>query len=811
MISGKITVGTVISETTNVAGYIVTPETIVTAILTGEGGVGTYTVSTSQTVGLTGMTGMTTGVDFIANGFVPRLEFESVTITSIDGEFSCQAIPNHTFQVGQQITISGTTTMPKINGYVNPTTYKISATNGTNQFKLVTLDDQAIVTVVGATTGLAFTYNNIGTGTALRLGPGPTGLAASDINIDGGGYVDTYSSHAPEELVPGAIFDTLDFRVYTTPGADWDRLGHGFAQNLNRVTYTTATATFSFAGQVPYPFAVELTDETQGYELILDVDYTVNWPNQTVTLLSTSSRVVNNDIIDIYVYGLGGGNQLYKQTYNGATVGNSLVVPIEYKLVYEFAIFVNGVPTTNFTYANNAIATYGTTVITFTDTYTSADFISLVALGKSTPPPPPGVPEYSWSTPLTEVIDAETGTNTYDLTNSLAYTNPVTAVVMLDGERIRTAAGIGYTGDGTTDIFLVAQRLGFDQATITQSDVLVYLDAVLLPTSSYTVQSLTSGTTVEFVGQAPAAGKRIYIAVTTVAQSGPDTGAQAVINPVNSTVRFIGVTPTTGQSIQVTTFNDTREQRLLTQVFVGPVTIGVSESQGYDTTPFDQGNVNDEPGSYDYSFGDTQTVNNIILNRTILDDTRPWVTLNGRKLSPNIDYIIQGNELVLSDAIGILEVTDVVMVTLMSDTVVPEAMEFRIFQDMRGVQATYRMTPATTTTLVQELLADDDIIYVADANALSEPNLPANVWGVLTINGERIMYRERDIVSVPNTVSSLLRGTAGTAAADHSVGTEVFDMGRGNLLDPQQQNYVVETTTVANGTQTVFTAPNITI
>jgi hypothetical protein len=41
------------------------------------------------------------------------------------------------------------------------------------------------------------------------------GLRPEDINVDGGAYVDTYSSHAPEELVPGIVFDTLDMKVYT--------------------------------------------------------------------------------------------------------------------------------------------------------------------------------------------------------------------------------------------------------------------------------------------------------------------------------------------------------------------------------------------------------------------------------------------------------------------------------------------------------------------------------------------------------------------------------------------------------------------
>lgn len=44
---------------------------------------------------------------------------------------------------------------------------------------------------------------------------GATGTAPEDIIVDGGGYVDTYSSHAPEELLPGRVYDTLDLTVTT--------------------------------------------------------------------------------------------------------------------------------------------------------------------------------------------------------------------------------------------------------------------------------------------------------------------------------------------------------------------------------------------------------------------------------------------------------------------------------------------------------------------------------------------------------------------------------------------------------------------
>jgi hypothetical protein len=126
---------------------------------------------------------------------------------------------------------------------------------------------------------------------------------------------------------------------------------------------------------------------------------------------------------------------------------------------------------------------------------------------------------------------------------------------------------------------------------------------------------------------------------------------------------------------------------------------------------------------------------------------------------------------------------------------------------MRGVQATYRMTAATTTTLAQDLSATADTIYVVNARALSEPNLPAGYFGVITIGGERIMYRNRDIVN--NTLSDLQRGTAGTGAAAHSAGNEVYDQGRGNLLNESYQDYVVKDSSMGDGTTTIFYAPNI--
>jgi hypothetical protein len=140
--------------------------------------------------------------------------------------------------------------------------------------------------------------------------------------------------------------------------------------------------------------------------------------------------------------------------------------------------------------------------------------------------------------------------------------------------------------------------------------------------------------------------------------------------------------------------------------------------------------------------------------------------------------------------------------------VTPEEMGFRIFQDMRGVQAVYRITRSTTTQVAEAFAASADVIRVLDASALSEPNLDLGVFGIVIIDGERIMYRVRDLAA--NTISSLLRGTAGTAATEHAAGASVTDLGRGNLLDQRYQDSIVSDTTLSDGSTAIYYAPSIT-
>ena len=622
------------------------------------------------------------------------------------------------------------------------------------------------------------------------------GTRPTDINVDGGAFVDTYESHAPEELVPGITYDTLDMRVFTTPGADWRSFGFGWQEGSVNFEFGSSTQEVrSFAGLIDYPVSVQLWNRTTQTQLIPGTDYTVNWPNQTVTVSTVNTSPGN--IIQVSVYSIGGGNQLYTNSY--VNPGASVVIPMQETLVEAVTIFVNGVITTSYTFEQ---ATPTTTRINFGTVYAANSRVTLTAMGVG----PRGTVQ-SWSTPQIQTI-ASTGSMTTTLTNSMSGTNAIAAVVNVNGQRARPAAVAEYFPDGVTRVYDIPTPSDVALSEIQDSDVSVYVDNVKLTQGTQYVvdpsdgSSLSRTVTLTVAPPVESYTYEIYVACA--------TKAQYTIN--GSTLSFVpgsGLIPVAGDLITVTSFNDTSEQRILTQVFVGPATSGITVAEGYDDTLFDIGLVTGDPGSFDYSEGLLIKTNTFFVNdRRIVDVDDITVTLNGRYLFPNQDWVVQDNfyVLILGPAIS---ASEVVVITSTAPQSVPNAVGFRIFQDMRGIQNTYRITSNTTTTLVQPLSSTGDVIYVDDASLLDPPDLNQSIFGQLTINGERITYRNRNLLN--NTVSGLRRGVFGTGAADHANNSIVYSIGLSTILPAEYQDQIKFGNFLANGSTTTFVATGVVI
>jgi D-tyrosyl-tRNA(Tyr) deacylase len=140
--------------------------------------------------------------------------------------------------------------------------------------------------------------------------------------------------------------------------------------------------------------------------------------------------------------------------------------------------------------------------------------------------------------------------------------------------------------------------LGFSQALISDNEVLVYINDIPQTLGvDYTVEPYAGDGRHVVFATTPDVGDRILISVTTNTQARITGGTSLLIDTTQ------GIIPVAGDIITVTTWNDTRQQELLTSVYVGPVSSGAVITEGYDDTDFDSGTLNDEPGSFDDAEG----------------------------------------------------------------------------------------------------------------------------------------------------------------------------------------------------------------
>jgi hypothetical protein len=723
------------------------------------------------------------------------------------------------------------------------------------------------------------------------------GLDPTDINVDGGEFIGSFEGHAPEELINGSEFDTVDIKVFTRPGSDWQGDGHGFQIGAVNTIYKSVTNfSWSWAGVLKNPAALIATNQSTGTVLTQDLDYVVDWSNQTISIVP--GRVGEDQLVNTMLFEVGGGSQLYRTILKGNDVEYGIFyVPVNTAEIQNVVVFVDGQVSASPTWepwiasqpwslnqsydqntvVNNAGIYYRSTravipgieisnltywlpfvptlmtQVTMPTEPSPESGLTVVVMGYVTvpvgnliigrqytiqiagstdwstvgaPDSTPGtvftaqasgtgsgtaITDYEWSSPQIQyqIVDSEVLlTQTIPLVNSLSGTNSVNMIVTLNGLRLQPPAGIRWSGDGSTTDFGLPQRLGtsFSQSSISATtDIAVWVNDIFQTQSigsvvgDYSVTnwdgSNVPGRQVVFAVPPPLRAE-IVITVSTLSQYSV-AGNSLEISPLLNL----------GDIISIITFNDTSQQGILTTVFNGPVIANTPVIEGYDYTDFDVGLITGGAGSFDYSSTSIITTNQFDLYSTGFTAGRLWVTLDGVKQYEGLDYTIQGQYLILAS--GTIGLDQSLVVTQFTESIVPASAAFRIFQDMRGTQATYRITPSSTTQLARPLLQFDSEIRVVDASALTEPNLNLGIFGEITVNSERITYRVRDLAS--NRLTGLRRGTAGTAAADHAVGSAVYDIGRGNLLTEEYQNYVVSDTTVADGSITVYYAPNIEI
>ena len=98
-----------------------------------------------------------------------------------------------------------------------------------------------------------------------EFGDDALGIRAEDIVVDGGQFIDTYSSFAPQELIPGRLTDNLQISVFTVNPVDATEVaGYRISYNgRDPATYyrISAANTTTLAEDLPYSaLSIKLTD-----------------------------------------------------------------------------------------------------------------------------------------------------------------------------------------------------------------------------------------------------------------------------------------------------------------------------------------------------------------------------------------------------------------------------------------------------------------------------------------------------------------------------------------------------------------------
>jgi hypothetical protein len=287
------------------------------------------------------------------------------------------------------------------------------------------------------------------------------GIAPSDIILEGDTFISPETSYAPEENLPGSVFDTLDIKIYQTPDS-----GVPFITAKN-YTANGSNATYSM-GATPGTLA-SIMVSIDGVTQRVTADYTVNVSDQTITFTTVPSV---NSIISIKIFSISGTNFMVSNLQEGD--GSTLTFETDARETYQFDsslsqlfVTVDGAPNTAFTHS-----TEGKNIkLTFSNPPADGAVIQIASFNQ--PPGNKAVTEIR-----SEQIIWDGSSLVYPLTYPAGAIGPYSSFTLLEhnGKILRGPDNTYYSGDGSTSSF---SFLGYAGAVVADSTLLGYRDILL--------------------------------------------------------------------------------------------------------------------------------------------------------------------------------------------------------------------------------------------------------------------------------------------------------------------------------------------
>lgn len=591
------------------------------------------------------------------------------------------------------------------------------------------------------------------------------GVRPEDIIVDGAQFVDVYNSHAPEEMIPGRVYDTLDMTIFTlgTTGNALDENGLGIVTTT--VDGNNGTTEFEFTGSLfnSNPDNYVVFSDQKGI-LAQNTDYTIDYNNKLITFNSaplTGEKIVMygfyTSALDIIV------------DINDVTTADTDTFTVERALTgAQQVIFVS-----NGRRINTTITKIDEDTLRFmtSETIPTGSYYRIIVSRIS------DSPENISSTLVTDVFENVGTVREFELDIEPNSDDPVESkmIVDVDGIRLRPPETVYHITDDSTIVYNVPVTGISDITTISPGDITVTLDNdTLEPNLDYVFTPSTDGSTLPTVTivAAMVGGQELAISTATLSEFSVSG---------NKLILGSGVVTNTTSDVTVFTFTNHDLANIKTVLYQGAGVDTITTVTGYDGSRFDI----DAFDTVSTTFLANTEFN---IGRTVENSSYVRVTLNGAKLLPAIDFDLGSDNttVVINQGLQIRD-TDIIVITSFTSRIYQPAISYRQFTDMNGNTKFYRISQSYVTTLSKDLLIGDSEIFVEDAGHLSTPNPELAIPGVVFINGERITYYGID--RSENKLYQIRRGTAGTGARDiHYDGTFVADAGVSQLVPESDAN-----------------------
>lgn len=603
------------------------------------------------------------------------------------------------------------------------------------------------------------------------------GTRPEDIIVSGDGFVSTYSSYAPEEMIPGRTFDCLNLKVFTAPYTDTSTFGLLGAGIENQIVYfngdgTTTRFSFKVAGSLND--AVTVVSRIHG-RLRRGRDYDLDFKMFEVVFYTAPAV---NELLYILTQNDGGNYLLYDKTYDGDGTTTKFTIPTLYNTVKDFMVFVDG-------YRKFEGADYtssdvnGLYTIQFNTAPSSTSVVHVFVYGAANVAREVHTQTYTIPTPVSTLDPVD---RTIPMDRTMGIRGPWHAQMMIfeNNTRLRPPNNAYYIVNISTTSYAIPTSADVIGAEVPDGDIEVYVNGEQKVINiDYTLSPIDGSTirTVTFIsGREPLDGSEVTVSTLTNAE----------FQIVDSQTLYIDniFAVSAGDLIDVVTYSNHDAARIKTKVYSGLDQTSISTSLTFDNVTFDS-------GGFDGTTVATLLVAKFPLLYTHTNINYTFVYKNGILQFPTLDYTLtDGGTAILFGTNVVVQDSDIITITEFTENIQTGMIGFRIFKNLLDQTKYYRISFQDSAILTQDLHQTDTVIYFDDVSNLPSPNFSTNTPGFIFMNGEKIGYWERDLGT--NSVTRLFRAVSGTGAPDvHLAGTIATSGGNDQLVPVVYDSNVV--------------------